>query len=203
MTKANIKLSNLAPNNKVIKAQSIKDAMQASGNFPANSMPINYTAIQTYITNLQNAIVAASAANSSAADTTNLHEQERILVNAFNFIRAHVEFVANNSTDPATIITSAGMLVSVLGGINSVTELTLDALTGGTVNVRLPRQVGEKAFVVETSSDGTNWVQANMSSLTKIKLTGLTTATTLQVRYYAISKTGRGTTSQVKTIIVI
>jgi hypothetical protein len=167
MTKATIKFSNLSANEKAIKAQSIKDAMQASGNFAAGSMPITYVAIQALITNLRTAITAASASNSSAADTAHMHEQERILVSAFNFIKAHVEFVANNATDPASIIASAGMQVMTLGGANAVTELTVETIGNGTIQVRVPRLVSEKAFVIETSADKITWAETAMSSLTK------------------------------------
>jgi hypothetical protein len=202
MTKATIKFGSLSPSDKVLKAQAIKDAMLASGNFPAGNMPITYVAIQTVINNLKTAIAAAAAINKSPNDTAKLHEQERILVTAFNFIKAHVEFEANNATDPASIITSAGMQVAPFGGTNAVTELTLDALGNGTINIRVPRAIGEKAFIIEKSVDGNTWVEAITSSLTKIKLTGLTPSTTVYIRYYAISKTGKTAASQAKTVIV-
>ncbi len=200
--KATVGLNKLSAADKVAKAQALKDTMQASGNFPAGNMPLTYGAIQTLITNLHNAVLTV-ANNGTPADTNHLHEQERLLLSAFNFIKAHVEFVANNLPDPATVITSAGIQLYTAGGANAVTELTLNALSGGAVQVRVPRLVTEKAFVIETSADGTTWVQTAMSALTKIKLTGLTVATTLYVRYYAISKAGKGTTSQVKTITVV
>ncbi len=202
ITKATIGLNKLSPADKVSKAQAIKDTMQASGNFPPAGMPITYAVVQTAITNLQNAILLAVNTN-NPTNTANMHEQERVLISTFNFVKAHVEFVANKNIAPATIITSAGMQVALAGGANAVTELTLDTLGGGVVQVRIPRLANEKAFVIETSTDGTTWLQANMSTLTKLKLTNLTAVTTLYVRYYAISKTGKGTISQVKTITVV
>lgn len=202
ITRATINLNKLSPSDKVIKTQTIKDSMQNSGNFPASTMPITYAAIQTLITNLNTAILVAASPNASSADTSHLHEQERILVSAFNFIKAHVEFIANNNADPATIITSAGLTVTLPGGANAVTELTLDALGNGKIQIRVPRLVGEKAFVIESSTDGTNWLQAGMSSLTKIQLTGLALGSTVHIRYYAISKLGKGAISQAKTLIV-
>src|ERR1035437_5001238 len=107
-------LSALSPADKVIKTQNIKDSMQSSGNFPASNMPITYPAIQTLITNLHNAIVAAS--NGLPTDTAYMHEQEHLVQSAYNFIKAHIEFVANaNSSNVDSIITSAGLQVATLG----------------------------------------------------------------------------------------
>jgi hypothetical protein len=113
-----------------------------------------------------------------------------------------VEYVANLSIDPATIITSAGMSVAVTGGQNAVTELTADATGNGKIIIRVPRAAGEKAFIFETSTDGVNYSKTGSSSLTKIELSGFTPATTVHVRYYAISKTGDSAISQSKSVIV-
>ncbi len=199
--KAALGFNNLSPEGKVIKAQSIKDGMQSSGNFPATSMPITYPVIQTIITNLHNSTVAAS--NGTTTDTSFTHEQERILVSAFNFIKAHVEFVSNNTADAATVIVSAGMQVAITGGANGVSELTLDALGNGTLQVRVPRQTGEKSFVYEYSADGTTWVELTMSSLTKVALANQTPGSTIYVRYFGISKTGKSAYSQSKNAIVL
>jgi hypothetical protein len=150
-----MKLNSLSAEGKVVKAQSIKDAMQGSGNFAASSMPISYPTLQTLITNLHASVVAAD--NGTTTDTSHMHEQERILISAFNFIKAYVEMVANNAIDPTTVISSAGMQVAINGGPNAVTELTLDALGNGTLQVRIPRLTDEKAFVFESSTDGTTW----------------------------------------------
>ena len=199
--KATLGFSNLSPEGKVIKAQSMKDGMQGSGNFAASSMPITYPAIQTIITNLHTSIVTAN--NGTTTDTSFMHEQERILVSAFNFIKAHVEFVANHTTDAATVIVAAGMQVAVSGGANGVSTLTLDAMGNGTLQVRVPRKTGEKAFVYEYSADGTTWVELTSSSLTKVSLANQTPASTIYVRYYGISKTGKSAYSQSKSAIVL
>ena len=196
-----MKLTSLSAQGKTIKAQSIKDAMQSSGNFPATSMPVSYGALQTLITNLHNAVVAAD--NGTTTDTSYMHEQERILISAFNFIKAYVEMEANNATDPATIITSAGMQVAVNGGQNAVNELTLDAIGGGTLQIRIPRLTDEKAFVFESSTDGTSWTEAIVTTLTKTELKSLAPGSTVYIRYYAISKTGKSVYSTVKNAIII
>ncbi len=202
ITKAVVGLTKLSATDKVSKAQAIKDTMQASGNFPPVGMPITYAVVQTAITNLHNAVLLAVNTN-NPTNTANMHEQERVLISTFNFIKAHVEFVANKNIAPATIITSAGMQVAVAGGANGVTELTLEAIGNGTIKVRYPRAPNEKAFVIETSTDNTTWAQTAMSAITKLQISGFTIGSMLYVRYYAISKTGKGTTSQVKTITVV
>lgn len=199
--KAALGFNNLTPEGKVLKAQSIKDSMQGSGNFPASSMPITYPAIQTIITNLHNSAVIAS--NGTTTDTSFMHEQERILVSAFNFLKAHVEFVANNNSDPATIIVSAGMQVAAIGGSNGVSELTLDALGNGILQVRVPRQTDEKAFIYEYSTDGNTWIELASSSLTKVSLSNQTPGANIYVRYLAISKTGKSAYSQAKSAIIV
>jgi hypothetical protein len=201
IVKAALGFNNLSPEGKVIKAQSMKDGMQASGNFPASTMPITYPSIQTIITNLHTAAVAAN--NGTTTDTSFMHEQERILVSAFNFIKAHVEFVANNTTDAATVIVAAGMQVAAIGGANGVSELTLDAIGNGTLQVRVPRQTDQKAFVFEYSADGATWVDLTSSSLTKVTLANQTPGSNIYVRYYGISKTGKGAYSQTKSAIVL
>ena len=202
LLKAILGLSKLSPADKVIKAQNIKDSMQSSGNFLASNMPITYLILQTLITDLHNAIIAA--ANGTPTDTAYMHEQERMLVNAFNLIKSHVEMVANNNSANATsIITSAGMQVATLGGSNAVSELTLEALGNGKIKIRIPRQTGEKAFIFESSTDTITWTEVLFSSATTVTLSNQTPVTTIYIRYSAISKTGKGASSQSKSVVVL
>lgn len=200
--KAVLGLNNLSPADKVTKGQSIKDSMQASGNFPAGSMPVTYPNFQTFITNLHNAIIAA--ANGTPTDTAFMHEQERLLVSALNFIKSHVEYVANsNSANATSIITSAGMQVASYVGQSGVTELTLEAIGNGKIKIRIPRQIGEKAFIFESSTDNITWSEVLFSSATTVTLSNQTPVTTIYVRYSAISKTGKGASSQAKSVVVL
>ncbi len=202
LIKSVLGFSNLSINDKVTKAQNIKDSMQSSGYLPASSMPITYPAIQTLITNLHNASVVAS--NGNTADTVYMHEQERVLLSAFIFLKAHIELTANNTTTPNAIITAAGLQIAVNGGNNGVTELTLNAIGNGKLQVSVPRQANEKAFVYEYSTDGgTTWLELISSSLSKVTLTNQTPGSNISVRYYSISKTGKSAYSQVKTAIIV
>jgi hypothetical protein len=202
LLKAILGLSKLSPSDKVVKAQSIKDSMQSSGNFLASNMPITYLILQNLITNLHNAIVAAT--NGTPTDTAYMHEQERMLVNAFNLIKSHVEMVANNnSANAASIITSAGLQVAIPGGANGVSELTLEAIGNGKIKIRMPRQTGEKAFIIESSADGITWAEVLYTSNTSVTLANQTPVSTIYVRYSSISKTGKGAYSQAKTVVVL
>ena len=202
LLKAILGLSKLSPADKIIKAQNIKDSMQSSGNFLASNMPITYLILQTLITNLHNAIIAAT--NGTPTDTAYMHEQERMLVNAFNLIKSHVEMVANsNSANAASIITSAGMQVATIGGANGVSELTLEAVGNGKIKIRIPRQTGEKAFIFESSTDNSTWTEVLFSSATTLTLSNQIPVTTIYIRYSAISKTGKGASSQSKSIVVL
>ena len=200
--KAFLGLSTLTPSDKVVKAQNIKDNMQSSGNFLASNMPITYLILQNLITNLHNAIVAAT--NGTPADTAYMHEQERMLVSAFNLIKAHVEMVANASgSNAASIITSAGMQVAAFGGTNAITELSLTALGNGKMQIRVPRQTGEKAFIFESSADGITWVEFASGTETKVRLDNQKPGSTVYIRYYAINKTGKSAYSPAKSAIVL
>jgi hypothetical protein len=203
LVKAILGFSKLSPSDKVVKAQNIKDSMQSSGNFLASNMPITYLILQSLITNLHNAIVAAT--NGTPTDTAYMHEQERMLVNAFNLIKSHVEMVANNNgaANAASIITSAGLQVAIPGGANGVSELTLEATGNGKIKIRMPRQTGEKAFIIESSADGVTWAEVLYTSNTSVTLANQTPVSTIYVRYSSISKTGKGAYSQAKTVVVL
>lgn len=203
-TKSALKMNGLSAGEKVVKAQSIVDSMQSSGFFPASDMPISYTALNTLISNLHNAVVVAE--NGTTIDTANMHEQESILKSAFNLVKAHVDHVANTSgNDPQMVIVSAGLQVYQGSGGIPVTELTLDATGNGNVQIRVPRHTGEAAFRFEYSltNNGNDWQLFTYSSLTKQTLTGQTPASTVYVRYAPISKTGMLAFSAVKSAIVL
>jgi hypothetical protein len=201
IVRAAMRLSSLTAEAKIVKAQSIIDTMQSSGNFPADSMPISYTSLQTLITNFQSAVVVSKSG--TTIDTSAMHEKERLLVSAFNFVRAHVEMVANGSTDPETVILSADMSIIPSGGISSVSELTLVALGDGKIQFKIPKVANEKAYVFEISTDGTTWSEIISTTVTKTTISGQTPETKIYIRYYAINKTGKTSYSVVKNIIVL
>jgi hypothetical protein len=199
--KASLKLSSLTPEAKKIKAQSIKDSMQASVNF--TNPPLPYVDVQTLIDDFGASITQANSNGATAEDTRNMHEQEKLLVSAFNMLKMHVEFVANNSLDPEAVILSAGMQVAINGGANAVAELTLDAGGGGTVVIRVPRGPEEKAFVFEISNDGVSYSRLRSSTLTKVTISGYTAGSTIYIRYFAITKNGDGVVSAAKSVMVV
>lgn len=202
MIKAILGLQALNPIGKATKAQTIKNAMENSSYFPVSSMPVSYVVLQNAITGLLQSITAAASSGASPSDTAHLHEQEKQLINLFNFIKSHVEYIANTHADPATVITAAGMQVNTIGGSTTVSELTLSALGNGAVLMRVPREKGEKAFVFEKSNDGSTWLEASTSTLAKVTIKGLIPGSTVYMRYCAITKTGKTAMSQVKSIIV-
>ena len=201
IVRAAMRLNSLTAEAKIVKTQSIIDSMQSSGNFPADSMPIPYTSLQTLITNFQSAVVAAKSGTPTA--TSIMHEKERLLVSAFNFVRAHVEMVANSVADPETTIVSAGMTVIPSGGFSAVSELTLLALGDGKIQIKIPKVTNEKAYVFEISTDGTTWSEIISTTVTKTTISGQTPETKIYIRYYAINKTGKTSYSVVKNIIVL
>ena len=69
--RAAIGLTGLNPDGKVTKADVVINSMQASGNFPAASMPITYALLSTYKNNLHTAIVATG--NGTPGSTSHMH----------------------------------------------------------------------------------------------------------------------------------
>ncbi|MCD6067061.1 MAG: hypothetical protein K0S33_1887 [Bacteroidetes bacterium] len=199
--KAVLGLSLLTPEAKVTRAQGIKNDMMASTLYPDAQLPVGYVSMQTLIDNLHHAIVATNSG--TAANTSDMHEKERMLVTAFNLIKAHVEYVANQNINAETYITSAGMQVMQNGGGSPVSELTLDAPGNGVVIIRVPRGTGEKAFVYEMSTDNTSFTKVTSSTLAKITISGQQAGSTLYVRFYPISNEGEGPLSQAKSIMVV
>jgi hypothetical protein len=198
--KAALGLSTLNPDGKVTRAEVISAAMLASGNFPAATMPISYVVLGNLKTNLHTAIVAA--ANGVPGSTSHMHEQERILISAFNMVRAFVEQAANNNADPKTIIESAGMTVISTSGNTPVTELTLTPKGNGVIQINVPRNSGEAAFVYQYSTDAVTWTEFAMSKLATVELQNQNPASILNIRFAAIGKT-KGAFSQPKSVIVL
>jgi hypothetical protein len=193
-------LSGLNPDGKVTRAEYILTTMQSSGNFPAGSMPITYVMLGKLITNLHNAIIAA--AGGAPGSASQMHEQERLLVSACNFVRAFVEQTANASVNPTAIIQSAGMTVFTSSGNTAVTELSLTAMGNGTIQICVPRGTGEAAFSFYSSTDGITWAEFALSKLATVELANQTPGTTLYFRYAAIGKS-KGAFSQSKSVIVV
>lgn len=193
-------LSGLNPGEKVTRAEVILAAMQASGNFPAGSMPVTYAMLGTLITNLHNAII--TAASGVTGSSSQMHEEERLMVSALNFVRAFVEQTANNALNPTAIIESAAMTVFTRSGNTAVTELTLTAMGASVIQVCVPRGTGETAFIFQSSTDGINWVEFTISKLATVELTNQNPGATLYFRFAAIGKT-KGAFSQAKSVMVV
>jgi hypothetical protein len=200
--KAALKMSTLSPDGKVTTGQNIINSMVAAVNyFPTASLPLPIASMTSCINNLHNAILAT--ASGTQGSISNMHEKERIVLSIFNVVRAYVEMTANNTSDPQTVIEAAGMTSSKSGGNTSVTELTIVALGNGILQVSVPRQSGESAFVYQFSSDNeTSWQEFECSKLATIQLKNQTPASTLFFRYAAVGKT-KGAFSQTKSAIVL
>ncbi len=200
--KAALKMNALTPDGKVNKAQAVVASIQAATTyFPANGLPIPLASITASINNLHNAIYSAS--NGVAGGVSNMHDKEKILLSQCNLLRAYVEMVAHASLDPKTVIEAAGMQAVISAGYSAVTELTITALGNGAMQVSVPRNTGEAAFIYQYSTDGgTTWLELNYSKLATITLNNQTPATVLHFRYAPISKT-KGAFSQIKSGIVL
>jgi hypothetical protein len=131
-----------------------------------------------------------------------MHEEERLLVSALNFVRAFVEQTANAALNPHAIIESAAMTVFTRSGNTAVAELTLTAIGGGVIQVCVPRGTGEAAFVYQSSTDNINWVEFIASKLATVDLLNQTPGATLNFRYAAIGKS-KGAFSLSKSIMVV
>ena len=184
--RAALGMSSLNPDEKATRSEVITTSMQASGNFPDSIMTISYAALAQLKINVHNAVVAVGNGTGTAAQ---VHEEERLLVNAFNFVRSIVEKTANESANPQAIIESASMTVILNPGASSVTELTLIPMGNGIIQVSVPRNTGEKAFVFYSSTDNINWVDFAMSTSATVELTNQTPGAILHFRFISIGKT--------------
>lgn len=195
-------MSTLSPDGKVTTGQNIINSITASATyFPPAGLPLPIASMNACITNLHNAILAT--ASGTAGSISNMHEKERIVLSIFNVVRAYVEMIANNTTDPQTVIEAAGMVAIKGGGGSGVTELTILALGNGILQISVPRQSGESAFLYQYSSDNeATWQDFECSKLATIQLKNQTPASTLFFRYAAIGKT-KGAFSQTKSAIVL
>ena len=200
--KAALNMSTQTPDGKVTLGQNIINSMVAAATyFPTSSLPLPMASATAAITNLHNAIITAGSGAQGSA--SNMHEKERIVLSVFNVLRAYVEMQANNTTDPQTVIEAAGMTVNKGGGGSAVADLTIVPLGNGILQVSVPRNTGEKAFIYYYSNDGGNtWIDFECSSLATVQLKNQTPASTLQFKYVPIAKT-RGAYSQVKNAIVL
>jgi hypothetical protein len=200
--KAALKMSTLSPDGKVTSGQNIINSIVASPTyFPTNTLPLPPNSVTAALTNLHNSILAT--ASGAQGSISNMHEKERIVISVFNVLRAYVEMQANNTSDPQTVIEAAGMVASKNNGGTLVTELTLTATGNGSIQVSVPRNVGESAFVYQYSSDGgTTWQEFECSKLATVSLKNQTPASTLWFRYAAIGK-AKGAFSQTKSVIVL
>lgn len=200
--KAALNMSKLSPDGKVTTGQNIINSIVAAPTyFPTSSLPLPTSSATTAINNLHNAILATGSGTQGSI--SNMHEKERIVLSIFNVLRAYVEMQANNTTDPQTVIEAAGMTVAKSGGNTSVTELSIVPLGNGVLQVSVPRNTGEKAFVYQYSTDGgTTWLEFECSTLATVELKNQTPANTLHFKYAPITKT-KGAFSQAKSAIVL
>ncbi|MEQ1733903.1 MAG: hypothetical protein ABL940_09525 [Bacteroidia bacterium] len=201
--KAALKMSTLTPDGKATKAEHVVTLMALATNyFPTANLPLPLANVTTAINNLHTAIL--TAAKGTVGSVSHMHETERVLVQLLSVLRAYVEMVANNSIDAKTIIEAAGMdAVKNGGGGTPVSELTITSLGNGAVQISVPRNTGEKAFIYQYSTDGgTTWLELDYSYLATITLRNQTPATVLHFRFAPISKT-KGAYSQAKSGIVL
>lgn len=200
--KAALKMSTLSPEAKVTKGQFIIHSLQQAPQlFPTANLPIPLTAATTALTNLDASILAA--AGGAPGSTSNMHEKERIVISILNIYRSYVEMVANGSADPKTVIEAAGMTAVTHSGGAPVTELTITPSGNGMVDISVPRQTGEAAFIYQYSTDGGNtWQEFECSKLASVQLKNQSPGSTVHIRFVAIGKT-KGAFSQAKNTIVL
>jgi hypothetical protein len=197
--KAALGLSTLSVDGKVTRGEFILNSMQTSGNF--TDTPVSYTESTGVTNDLHNASVAAASGATGLISA--MHGYERVFTDTFNFIRSYVERKANKSTDPKSIIESAGMVAYTITGNSGVTDITLTATGNGSIKVQVPRNAGEVAFIYQYSTDGgATWIEFAISKMATVEIPNQTPASIIHVRYAAITKS-KDAFSQAKTIIVL
>ena len=195
------KLSKLDPEGKVTRGRAIVSNIKASPYFDLTKSAIPLDSADLSLNDLSSAITAAE--NRAPGSVSHMHEMERVVLLVFNLIKSYVEMTANNSTDPKSVIESAGLVAVVAGSGGAVTELTVTAMGNGVMEIAVPREKGEAAFIYQYSKDGgTTWVEFEHSKLATVQLKGQTPASNLLFRFAAIGKT-KGGYSQAKSAIVL
>jgi hypothetical protein len=200
--KVALNMSKLNPDGKVTTGQNIINSIVANPTyFPTSTLPLPMASATSSVNNLHNAILAT--ASGTAGSVSNMHEKERIVISVFNVLKAYVEMQANNTVDAKTVIEAAGMTAIKGTGGSAVSELTIVALGNGTLQISVPRNTGESAFIYFYSNDnGNTWTEFECSKLATVQLKNQAPASTLQFRYAPISKT-KGALSQTKSAIVL
>jgi hypothetical protein len=197
--RAALGLSTLNVDQKVTRGEFIINAMQTSGNF--TDTPVDFSELTSVTNDFHSSIVAAASGATGLISA--MHGYERVFTDTFNFIRSYVERKANQSTDPKSVIESAGMVAYTNTGNSGVTELTLTAIGNGTVKVQVPRNAGEVAFIYQYSTDGgATWIEFAISKMATVELSNQTPASTISIRIAGITKS-KGAFSQAKTVIVL
>lgn len=124
--KAALNMSSLNPDGKVTIGENIVLQMQASPYFDPASLPLPYLSVSGALAGLHTSIITAGSGAPGAI--SNVHKKEQVVVSIFNLLRAYVEMVANDTSDPKTVIESAGMTVRIGAGGTAVSEPTLTAI---------------------------------------------------------------------------
>jgi hypothetical protein len=181
-------------------ATSVVTAMTGNTSFPTPAPTL--AAVTTAITALQTAQSAAIARTKGAVTARN--DQQAALVALLQELKAYIQKTADADTDNgAAIIQSAGVAVrktpvrkprvfSAVQGAVSGTAKLVTASAG-------PRASYEWQYSVD---GGKTWVAALSTLQAKTSVTGLTSGTTVQFRYLAVTKKGQGDWSAPVSLLV-
>ena len=181
-------------------ANSLVTAMTGNTSFPTPAPTL--AAIAAAITALQTAQSAAIARTKGAVVARN--DKQAALVGLLQELKAYIQKTADADTDNGSaIIQSAGVAVrktpvrkprvfsAVQGAVNGTAKL-VTASAG-------PRASYEWQYSVD---GGKTWVAALATLQAKTTVTGLTSGTTVEFRYLAVTRTGQGDWSAPVSLLV-
>lgn len=169
-------------------------AMTGNPNFPTPSPALGV--VQQAADALHAAETSAVAKVRGAAAQRN--EMKRQLVTLLEGLRTYVQTQADASPEngPA-IIQSAGLPLRKTQVRPHTGFRTKAGTVSGTVKIVAPTAARRGAYEWQYSTDGgKTWITMPSTLQAKTTLTGLTLATTVQVRYRAVTKAGEGDWSQ-------
>ena len=181
-------------------ARGIVTRMMANPSFP-NPTP-TLAAVTATIDDLQVAETAALARTKGAVATRN--DKRAALVLLLKQLRGYIQTTADASVENgAAIIESAGAAVRKTPARRARAFAAKAGAVSGTVKVMATAASRRASYEWHYSADGgKTWISARSTLQARTTIAGLASASTVQFRYRAVTKTGEGDWSQPTSLMV-
>ncbi len=172
----------------IVYAEGILKGMTGNANLPTPVPPL--TALSGAIADLQQAETAALARTKGAVATRNA--KRATLVSILQQEKAYVQGQADANPEIApSIIESAAMVVKKVPTHPPRVFSAKPGAVSGTVKLVAPQAARRSSYEWQYSADGgKTWLELPPTLQAKTTVTGLTSGSTVEFRYRAVTKTG-------------